>query len=120
MRVRGGHLWPPAARVVYISDYTMPLLPPTDALLTQWGAAGEIALLVLDALRMQGAHPVHATAEESIALARRIRPARTLLVGMGHGMEHAATNRRLRRLWHDERLDVQLAYDSQFVPLSLS
>ena len=44
----------------------------------------------------------------------------TLLVGMGHGMEHAATNRRLRRLWHDERLDVQLAYDSQFVPLSLS
>jgi len=42
---------------------------------------------------------------------------RTLLVGMGHALEHHATNRRLRRLWRDERLDVQLAFDGMFVPL---
>ena len=52
-----------------------------------------------------------------VALARRLRPRRTLLVGMGHAMEHHATNRRLRRLWSEEGLDVQLAYDGQFVPL---
>ena len=34
-----------------------------------------------------GAHPVHATMEESVALARRLRPRRTLLVGMGHAMD---------------------------------
>ena len=52
-----------------------------------------------------------------VALARRLRPRRTLLVGMGHAMEHHATNRRLRRLWTEEGLDIQLAYDGQFVPL---
>ena len=42
--------------------------------------------LVLDALRPAGAHPVHATMAESVALARRLRPRRTLLVGMGHAI----------------------------------
>ena len=146
------------ARVVYLSDYTA-LLPPTDALLSHWSALGHIDLLVLDALRMEGAHPVHATGVESVQLARRwaapkeplpytndwpltlvralsdrrrsvwrvcvtrarrLRPRRTLLVGMGHTMEHEASNRQLRRLWLEEGLDVQLAYDGQFVPLPLS
>ena len=53
-------------------------------------------------------------------LARRLRPARTLLVGMGHALEHVATNRRLRRLQREEGLDIQLAYDGQFVPLALA
>ena len=34
-------------------------------------------------------------------------------------MEHHATNRGLRRLWREEALDIQLAYDGQFVPLEL-
>jgi hypothetical protein len=77
---------------------------------------------------------------ESVELARRLRPRytrlvgvkelptkclltvtavhrRTLLVGMGHALEHHATNRRLRRLWREEQLDVQLAFDGMFVPL---
>lgn len=87
-----------------------------------------------------GSHPVHATLSESVELARRLRPRytrlvgvkelptkclltvtavhrRTLLVGMGHALEHHATNRRLRRLWREEQLDVQLAFDGMFVPL---
>ena len=106
-------------RCAYLSDYTA-LLPQTEALLEQWSRGGGLALLVLDALRPAGAHPVHATMAESVALARRLRPRRTLLVGMGHSMEHRATNRCLRRLWREEALDIQLAYDGQFVPLELS
>mmetsp|Transcript_25731 Transcript_25731/g.76012 ORF Transcript_25731/g.76012 Transcript_25731/m.76012 type:complete len:433 (-) Transcript_25731:1258-2556(-) len=108
---------PPQERVVYLSDYTA-LLPQTDALLASWSSGGEaIHLLVLDALRAEGSHPVHATLSESVELARRLRPRRTLLVGMGHALEHHATNRRLRRLWREEQLDVQLAFDGMFVPL---
>ena len=75
---------------------------------------------MLDALRPSNSHPVHASMDESVALARRLRPRRALLVGMGHAMEHRETNRALRRLWRDEGLDVQLARDGQFVPLGLS
>ena len=88
-------------------------------------------------------HPeelLNLTTSESVELARRLSPRytrlvgvkelptkclltvtavhrRTLLVGMGHALEHHATNRRLRRLWREERLDVQLAFDGMFVPL---
>ena len=93
------------------------MLPAAEALLEAWASNGEIALLVLDALRWDEAHPVHATALESVALARKLRPKKTLLVGMGHTMEHVATNRHLRTLLAAEGLDVQLAYDGQFVPL---
>ena len=109
---------PEDARVVYLSDYTA-LVPSTDALLSEWAARGCIELLVLDALHDSGPHPVHASAEESVALARRLRPRRTLLVGMGHGMEHVATNKRLRGLKRQEGIDIQLASDGQFVPLRL-
>jgi phosphoribosyl 1,2-cyclic phosphodiesterase len=110
---------PEGARVVYLSDYTA-LLPPTEEILSRWSSAPDgIELLVLDALRMTDPHPVHATAEESIELARRLRPRRCLLVGMSHSMEHASCNRKLRRLWAEEGLDVQLAYDGQCVPLQL-
>jgi len=108
-----------ALRCVYLSDYTA-LLPPTEALLAEWcEEPGGIALMVLDALQPVNAHPVHATMEESVELARRLRPQRVLLVGMGHEMEHRESNRALRRLLCEEGLDVQLAYDGQFVPLSL-
>ena len=114
-----GFGWGPEhARVVYLSDYTA-LCPSTEALLTSWASQGSIALLVLDALRMSGAHPVHATGDESIELARRLRPTQALLVGMGHSMEHEATNQQLHRL-KQEGLDIQLAFDGQFVPLELS
>ena len=110
---------PEDARTVYLSDYTA-LLPPTEALLTSWASRGAIHLLVLDALRMSGTHPVHATGDESIDLARRLRPVKTLLVGMSHSMEHEQTNLELRRLWDESRLDVQLAYDGELVPLELA
>ena len=105
-------------RVVYLSDYTE-LLPPTEALLSRWSSDGEIGLLVLDTLAYSGKHPVHATMSESLGLVRRLKPRQTLLVGMSHEMEHHSCNRRLRELLQPEGLDVQLAYDGQFVPLAL-
>ena len=108
------------SRVVYLSDYTA-LLPPTEALLEAWAAEPRgISLLVLDALLIGGSNPVHASLGESIGLARRLRPRRTLLVGMSHEMEHVATNARLRVLLAAEALDVQLARDGQRVPLELA
>ena len=65
------------------------------------------------------ASPTHASLEQSIGLARRYRPRRTLCVGMGDELEHEATNTALRRLRRDEGLDVQLAHDGLFVPLAL-
>lgn len=111
------------SRVVYLSDYTE-LLPPTAALLDAWSREGDattggIALLVLDALTRDYKSPVHASLEQSIELARRYRPARTLCVGMGDELEHVATNAWLRQLMRDEGLDVQLAHDGLLVPLDL-
>lgn len=107
---------PEDARVVYLSDFTA-ILAETDVILRRWSAEGGIELMVLDALRWDQTHPVHASALESIDLVRRYRPKRALLVGMGHTMEHEETNRVLRQMLAGEGLDVQLAYDGQFVPL---
>ena len=64
-------------------------------------------------------HPiqVHADLALSLGLVRRYRPRRALFVGVGHEMEHHATNRRLRALLSAEGIDAQLARDGQFVPL---
>ena len=82
---------PARARTVYLSDY---------GTTGDRGAADEvereegIELLVLDALRWDESHPVHASALESIEVARRLRPQKTLLVGMGHTMEHGGERKR--------------------------
>jgi len=110
---------PEGARCVYLSDYTR-LLPATEVLLARWSCGRGIALLVLDALNPDGTHPVHASLEQSVNLARLLKPRRTLLLGMSHRLEHHATNRSLRRLWREEQLDIQLAFDGQLVPLDLS
>lgn len=113
-----GYGWGPVGRrSVYLSDYTE-LLPETEALLARWCAEGRIDLLVLDALHLDQPHAVHASALQSIQLARRLQPRKTLLVGMSHSMEHEETNETLRAQLAVDGLDVQLAYDGQFVPLA--
>lgn len=87
-------------------------------MLLSWASDGCIDLLVLDALRWDEPHPVHASALESVALARKLRAKRTLLVGMSHTMEHDETNTALRHMLLSEGLDVQLAFDGQFVPVA--
>ncbi|CAJ1359626.1 unnamed protein product [Effrenium voratum] len=111
---------PAGGRVVYISDYTQ-LLPKTEALLKLWSQPPDgIELMILDVLHPDATRsPVHACLEESLDLVRRFRPRKAFFVGMGHYCEHFEMNRKLRLL-RLEGLDVQLAHDGLFLPISLA
>jgi len=52
--------------------------------------------MVLDALSISESSPVHANVADSIALVRRFRPRRALLVGMSHNIEHEQGNKVIR------------------------
>lgn len=109
---------PKGSKVVYISDYTE-LLPRTETLLEQWSRDG-IAVMILDMLFPSSQKaPVHANLDDSMALLRRYRPRKAFFVGMCHFREHHDMNRELRRLWHSEGLDVQVARDGHFEELQV-
>lgn len=63
----------------------------------------DLELLVLSALR-DTPHPNHSTVENSVELARKLKPRRTCFTHMAHDLPHAATNERLPE-------GVELAYD---------
>jgi phosphoribosyl 1,2-cyclic phosphodiesterase len=107
-----GYAWgPDAAKCVVLSDYTA-VGPEVYAKLRHWSTGGRrIALLVLDVLARDNPPRVHASLEQSLALARELRPVATRFVGMSHGLEHGATNEELRALRDTEGLDCQLAHD---------
>lgn len=106
-----GYAWgPDDAKIVALTDYTS-VGPRVMEQLVHWSSGGRrIALLVLDALARDNPPRVHASLEQSLRLARELRPVSTRFVGMSHGLEHYGTNRELRRL-RAEGLDVQLAHD---------
>lgn len=105
-------------RVVYISDVSR-VYERTMKVLDELAASeGGVELLVIDALKLNEAHVSHFGHHEAVALARRLRPKQTLLVGMNHSIEHHATNRVLREYLQSDGLDIQLAYDGQSVLLS--
>ncbi len=65
--------------------------------------------LVLNALRHKP-HPTHFSLSEALALVEALQPRRTLLVHMGHELDHEATNAELPS-------HVRLAYDGQVVEI---
>ena len=75
-----------------------------------WPLLEGLETLILDCLR-PAPHPTHFSLEESLAVARRVGARRTLLVHMGHEIEHAAVSAQLPA-------GVELAYDGLSVPLS--
>ncbi len=80
-----------------IPDESRPLLEGLD-------------VLVLDALRPRP-HATHFSLEEAVAMARELRPKRTLFTHMSHELEHEATNAALPP-------GMELAYDGLRIPLS--
>ena len=60
-------------------------------------------ILFLDALRHEP-HPTHSTAENSLRIARLLRPKRTFFTHISHGLPHQKTEESLPE-------DVRLAYD---------
>lgn len=83
-------------------------------------AARGISLLVLDCLANFPCS-THFSLTDALELARRLKPKRTLLVGMSCDAfpDHVAMNAELRSLTDAAGLDVQFARDGQVVDLDL-
>jgi phosphoribosyl 1,2-cyclic phosphate phosphodiesterase len=67
-------------------------------------------VLVLNALRHKP-HPTHFSIDQALDVVADLKPRRTLLVHMGHELDHATTNAELPA-------HVQLAYDGQVVEVA--
>ncbi|OHB78883.1 MAG: hydrolase [Planctomycetes bacterium RBG_16_64_10] len=67
-------------------------------------------VLVLDALRSRP-HATHFSLDEAVAVARELRPRRTLFTHLSHELEHEATCARLPT-------GMELAYDGLRIPLT--
>lgn len=67
--------------------------------------------LILDALRY-APHPMHSNVEQSLALARELKPKRTWFTHICHDLGHAETNARLPQ-------DVRLAYDGLQIEMEI-
>jgi phosphoribosyl 1,2-cyclic phosphodiesterase len=101
---------PDGAKFVYISDVSA-VPPGTLTRLRQF----DIATLVVDCLDPgKTAYPSHFSLPQALALARTLRPARTLLVGMSHRFEHHAANAELAEIGD---LHVRLAHDGLCVSI---
>jgi len=91
-----------APRFTYISDVSS--IP--DGVVDKLRSGPAIEVLVLDCLHY-GKHFSHFGLDQAIAAARAIGPRRVLLVGMTCSIgDHAATNRRLRRLRTHPKVSV--------------
>ena len=101
--------------VVYLSDITA-VPESTAAVLEQ---IGEIEVLVVDTLFEERRTGVHFTLIEALDLIRKLRPKKSLLVGMADQIEHHSTNRKLAELLQTEGLDVQLAHDGLAIEMAL-
>jgi phosphoribosyl 1,2-cyclic phosphodiesterase len=108
-----GFVFGTGERVAYLSDVSS-VPAETFSYLTQ----KPISLLVLDCL-FETTHAVHFGLNDAAEFVRRLRPKRTLLVGMSDKFEHHATNERLRKMFDMDGLDVQLAHDGQYIDLAL-
>jgi len=109
-----GFLFGAEEKVIYFSDVS----EVPEATMEAVQAAGQISLLVVDALFEKTSHVSHFSLDDAVNLARKLRPKRVLVVGMSDHMDHEETNLKLRKL-QEEGLDVQLAFDGQFVDLRL-
>jgi phosphoribosyl 1,2-cyclic phosphate phosphodiesterase len=74
-----------------------------------WPLLVGVKTLILDCLR-HAAHSTHFSLEESLAVARRVGARRTLLIHMGHDIEHVAASATLPA-------GVEFAYDGLVLPL---
>ena len=96
--------------VVYLSDvsrvpietetFILDMLPPID-------------ILVVDALSVHGKHPTHYNLKQALELVRRLKPRRTLLVGMAcdNFPPHDEMNSVLKEL----DVKIELAYDGLLI-----
>jgi phosphoribosyl 1,2-cyclic phosphate phosphodiesterase len=75
-----------------------------------WPLLQSLDVLILDGLRDRP-HVTHFSVEEAVAVARQLRPKRTLLTHVSHELDYSTTNARLPA-------GIELAYDGQRVALT--
>jgi len=100
-------------RVAYLSDVSAVPTETMEVLETK-----KIDILIVDTL-FEKMHPVHFGLADAVALAKKLRPRRTLLVGMSDIFEHDETNNRLQEYLKTDNLDIQLAHDGLYVDVRL-
>ena len=83
-------------RAAYLTDFSR--IPETSLPLLE-----DLDDLILDALR-DTPHPMHSTVEQSLELARQLKPKRAWFTHISHDLPHEETNARLPQ-------NVRLAYD---------
>ncbi|XP_027342868.1 putative hydrolase C777.06c [Abrus precatorius] len=112
-----GFLFGEKNRVAYISDVSR--IPASTEYVISKSGAGQLDLLILDALRKTGSHNVHFCLPQALEAVKRLCPKRTLLIGMNHEIDHHKDNEFLREWSRREGLSVQLAHDGLRVPINL-
>ncbi len=76
-----------------------------------WPLLQGLDTLVLDALR-ERPHPTHFSLEQAIAVARQLKPRRTIFTHMSHDLDYDSTSRQLPP-------GMELGYDGMCIPLGL-
>ncbi|KDP20454.1 hypothetical protein JCGZ_05299 [Jatropha curcas] len=112
-----GFLFGEKSRVAYISDVSR--IPTTTEYVISKSGAGQLDLLILDALRKNGSHNVHFCLPQTLEAVKRLRPKQALLIGMGHDFDHYKGNDFLAEWSEREGIPVQLAHDGLKIPMDL-
>ncbi|KAG4398716.1 hypothetical protein AAZX31_08G097200 [Glycine max] len=88
-----GFLFGEKNRVAYISDVSR-IPASTECVISKSGAgqAGQLDLLILDALEKTGSPNVHFCLPQTLETVKRLCPKQTLLIGMNHKFDHHKDN----------------------------
>ncbi|XP_022146510.1 putative hydrolase C777.06c [Momordica charantia] len=112
-----GFLFGEKCKVAYVSDVSR--FPPSTEQVISKSGAGQLDLLILDALRRTGSHNVHFCLPQTLEAVKRICPKQAMLIGMGHEFNHHLDNELLNEWSKREGIPVQLAHDGLKIPIDL-
>ncbi|KAK7319104.1 hypothetical protein RJT34_03817 [Clitoria ternatea] len=112
-----GFLFGEKNRVAYLSDVSR--IPASTEYAISKSGAGQLDLLILDALFKNGSHNVHFCLPQALQTVKRLCPKQTLLIGMTHEFDHHKDNEFLMEWSRREGLSVQLAHDGLRIPIDL-
>ncbi|CAI0544855.1 unnamed protein product [Linum tenue] len=112
-----GFLFGEKYKVAYISDVSR--FPEKTEFAISKSGAGQLDLLILDALYKKGPHNTHFCLPESLEAVKRLCPKRALLIGMTHELDHHKDGEYLEEWSKREGIPVQFAHDGLRVPVEL-
>lgn len=102
----GFHFALPFGHFVYISDLSA-LMPATEEYLLQL----TIEVFVIDAVFVEREHPTHVNMPQALEIIRRLRPRRSVLLGMTHEFDYDTHSKGLAEFSSREGLSVYMGYD---------